>query len=144
LDLIAFVDGGARGNPGPAAIGIVVRDETGNLLFEEGVAIGHATNNEAEYFALIQLLKRVETDPVLSKCGAQKLRVHCDSKLIVMQVTGEWKIKEPRLQQLYNMVQIAKRHLPLELRIKHVPRGENKDADKLVNAALDNMVKSNY
>jgi ribonuclease HI len=137
VDLIAHIDGGARGNPGPAGIGVVVRDSAGQLLFEEGVAIGHGTNNEAEYRALIHLLEKAATDPQLRNSGAKKLRVHCDSKLVVMQVTGEWKIKEPRLKELYDQVQAAKKNVPFELRIKHVPREENKDADRLVNAALD-------
>jgi ribonuclease HI len=137
LDLIAHIDGGARGNPGRAAIGVIVRDSAGQVLFEEGVAIGHGTNNEAEYRALIHLLEKSATDPQFRNSGAKKLRVHCDSKLIVMQVTGEWKIKEPRLRELYEKVQEAKKRVPFELRIKHVPREENKDADRLVNEALD-------
>ena len=137
MNLIAHIDGGARGNPGPAAIGVVVTDESGNTLFEEGQTIGKATNNEAEYRALIYLLERAATDPALAKSGATSLRVHCDSKLIVEQVTGKWKIKEPRLQELFNQVQVAKAAVPFELRIKYVPREDNKRADQLVNQALD-------
>ncbi len=135
--LIAHIDGGARGNPGPAAIGVVICDDDGNVLFEEGKTIGNATNNEAEYRALIYLLEKAATDPALLNSGAKSLRVHCDSKLIVEQVTGKWKIKEPRLQELYNQVQIAKASVPFDLRIKHVPREDNKRADQLVNQALD-------
>jgi ribonuclease HI len=142
LDLIAHIDGGARGNPGPAAIGVVVKDSHGTLLFEEGSCIGHGTNNEAEYRALIRLLEVSGHDPVIKNSGAKTLRVHCDSKLIVMQVTGEWKIKEPRLRELYEQVQKVKTHVPFVLRIKHVPREENKDADRLVNAALDGKGKT--
>ncbi|MFZ5432661.1 MAG: ribonuclease HI family protein [Calditrichota bacterium] len=137
MDLIAYIDGGARGNPGPAAIGVVVRDSHGQTLLEEGVAIGHATNNEAEYRALIHLLEKCASNPVLSRIKAKALRVHSDSTLVVMQVTGYWKIKEPRLRALYEDVQTAKRLVPFELRIRHVPREENKDADRLVNEALD-------
>ncbi|HEY3294903.1 MAG TPA: ribonuclease HI family protein [bacterium] len=137
MDLIAHIDGGARGNPGPAAIGVVVKDSDGKLLFEEGRCIGHGTNNEAEYRALIRLLEVVGQNPALRESGAKTLRVHCDSKLIVMQVIGEWKIKEPRLRELYDQVQLVKRHVPFVLRIKHVPREENRDADRMVNMALD-------
>jgi len=137
LDLIAHIDGGARGNPGPAAIGVIVRDGSGNVLFEEGKAIGRATNNEAEYRALIHLLEKCASDPVLAKNGAKTLRVHSDSTLLVMQITGHWKIKEPRLRELYEKVQDAKRLVPFTLRIRHVPREKNKDADRLVNVALD-------
>jgi ribonuclease HI len=136
-DLIAHIDGGARGNPGPAAIGIVITDDSGNVLFEEGQAIGRGTNNEAEYRALIRLLEVCATDPVIKNSGAAKLRVHSDSLLVVSQVTGVWKIKEQRLQELYNTVQTVKRQVPYDLRIKHVPREQNKDADRLVNEALD-------
>jgi len=140
MDLIAHIDGGARGNPGPAAIGVVVKDSHGTLLFEEGQCIGHGTNNEAEYRALIRLLEVSAQNPLIKDSGAKTLRVHCDSKLIVMQVIGEWKIKEPRLRELYNQVQAVKLTVPFVLRIKHVPREENKDADRLVNAALDGKV----
>ena len=142
MDLIAHIDGGARGNPGPAAIGVMVRDGQGNVLAEEGRCIGHGTNNEAEYQALIRLLEVAAQDPAIKDSGAKTLRVHCDSKLIVMQVTGEWKIKEPRLRDLYDKVQQVKRHVPFVLRIKHVPREQNKDADRLVNQALDAAEKT--
>jgi ribonuclease HI len=110
------------------------------MLFEEGKLIGEATNNEAEYRALIHLLEKVATDPVLlAKSGAKHLRIHSDSKLLVEQVTGKWKIKEPRLQELFNHVQVAKAAVPFTLRIKHIPREDNKRADQLVNQALDKV-----
>jgi ribonuclease HI len=136
-DLVAHIDGGARGNPGPAAIGVVVRDEAGNVLFSEGKFIGHGTNNEAEYRALIHLLEVAAVDPELRGSKAETLRIHCDSQLIVMQVLGKWKIKEPRLQELNDQVHALKKKVPFPLRIKHVRREENRDADKLVNQALD-------
>lgn len=139
-DLIAYIDGGARGNPGPAAIGVIVRDEQGKTFVEDGVAIGHATNNEAEYRALIHLLERCAGDPSILRSGAKRLRVHSDSLLLVSQVTGVWKIKEPRLRELYDKVQKIKVRVPFELRIKHVEREKNKDADKLVNQALDGKI----
>ena len=137
-ELHIFVDGASRGNPGPAAIGVVIHDDQGNLLYEEGTYIGHGTNNEAEYRALIRLLEVCAANPVIKESGAQILRVACDSQLIVKQVLGEWKIKEPRLQDLNQEVQQKKRLLNgLTPRIRHVRREENKDADKLVNQALD-------
>ena len=116
---------------------MVVGDDSGNVLFEEGQCIGPATNNEAEYRALIHLLEKVAADPVLSNSGAKHLRVHSDSKLLVEQVAGRWKIKEPRLQELFNQVQVAKAAVPFTLRIKHIPREANQRADQLVNQALD-------
>jgi ribonuclease HI len=136
-DLIAYVDGGARGNPGPAAIGVLVRDESGAVLYSQGQAIGRGTNNEAEYRALIHLLEVAAVDPAIRSSRATNLRIHCDSQLIVMQVLGKWKIKEPRLQELNTQVHALKKKVPFQLRIKHVPREENREADKLVNAALD-------
>ena len=117
---------------------MVIHDDQGNLLYEEGTYIGHGTNNEAEYRALIRLLEVCAANPVIKESGAQILRVACDSQLIVKQVLGEWKIKEPRLQDLNQEVQQKKRLLNgLTPRIRHVRREENKDADKLVNQALD-------
>jgi ribonuclease HI len=137
LTLLAYIDGGARGNPGPAALGVYVRDSDGNVLYEKGVFLGHGTNNEAEYKALIHLLEACANDPVLKNSGARILRVHCDSLLVVKQITGEWKIKEPRLRELYEQVQAVKIKVPFDLRIRHVPREQNMDADRLVNEALD-------
>lgn len=137
MDLIAHIDGGSRGNPGPSAIGIVISDTTGTTIFETGEFVGHGTNNEAEYKALIRLLEVVATDPQLSKLKAKSLSVRCDSTLIVQQVTGKWKIKEPRMRELYEEVQRRKAPLKLALRIKAIPREENTHADRLVNQALD-------
>jgi len=145
LNLFAYIDGGARGNPGPAAIGIIVRDEHGHVLLEEGKTIGHATNNEAEYRALILLLESVAKLPIKVRSGTKTprvLRVHSDSLLLVKQIAGEWKIKEPRLRELFDQVQRVKTKVPFVLRIRHVPREQNKEADKLVNQALDAVVGS--
>ena len=142
MDLTAHIDGGARGNPGPAAIGVYIEDADGNPLFEEGKTIGHATNNEAEYRALLYLLEIAATDPVIASFAGGALKIHCDSNLIVQQVLGNWKIKEPRLRELYDEVQAKKKQVKLHLRIKHVPREQNKTADALVNQALDGAVKN--
>ncbi len=142
MDLIAHIDGGARGNPGPAAIGVYICDADGNPLFEEGLFIGHATNNEAEYRALIRLLEVAAKDPVIHSYEGGILRIHCDSNLVVQQVLGNWKIKEPRLKDLYDEIQRKKPATGMKLRIKHVPREENKDADRLVNVALDAAAKN--
>jgi ribonuclease HI len=142
VDLVAHIDGGARGNPGPAAIGVVIADADGNLLFEEGKFIGHGTNNEAEYRALIRLLEVAAIDPVIQSYKGGTLRIHCDSNLVVQQVLGNWKIKEPRLKDLYDEVQRKKPATGMKLRIKHVPREENVDADRLVNSALDGASKN--
>jgi len=128
--LIVEADGGSRGNPGPAAYGAVVRDaETGELLAEEGVALGIATNNVAEYSGLIAGLEMARAiDP-----GAE-VEVRMDSKLVIEQMAGRWKIKHPDLKPL------ALRAAGLRPRVVRwlwVPREQNQRADALVNAALD-------
>ena len=128
---------GRGGIPGPPGSGWWSATARATLLFEEGRAIGHGTNNEAEYRALIRLLEVAAEDPLIRESGAEALRVHTDSMLVYQQVIGAWKIKEPRLQELWNQVQRLKKAVPFALRIRHVPREQNKHADRLYNEALD-------
>jgi ribonuclease HI len=128
-------DGASRGNPGHAAIGVVIEDEEGNRLRTFHRYIGIRTNNEAEYQALIDGLKAVaHWDP-------DRLEIYLDSKLVVEQVNGAYRVKKAELQPLYNEV----KHLLGGFRdtpdIKHVERENNKGADKLANMALDEQVK---
>ncbi len=123
-------DGGARGNPGPAGIGIVLTDESGEVIGEIARGIGAATNNVAEYSALLAGLELA-----LEK-GVTEIEVCMDSELVVSQVKGEWKIKNDRLRQLAVaaralMGRFARSH------ISHVRREENSDADKLANQGMD-------
>ncbi len=128
--LTVNVDGGARGNPGPAAIGVVVRDADGAVLEEHGERIGRATNNVAEYRAL---LAGIESAAAL---GASELELRGDSELVVRQVEGRYKVKNPDMRELHAAVKQALG--PFESwSIRHVPRAENADADRLVNQALD-------
>lgn len=124
------VDGGARGNPGPAAIGVVVRDESGGVLEEVGERIGDATNNVAEYRALIKGIERA------SALGADEVELIGDSELIVKQMLGQYKVKNAGMKPLHAE---ASRALDAFSRwsIRHVRREQNGDADRLVNAALD-------
>ncbi len=126
------VDGGARGNPGPAAIGVVLRDENGQMLEEVGETIGEATNNVAEYRALllgIELAKRL---------GAREVDLVGDSELIVRQVKGEYRVKHADLKQLHAQVRAALDDLE-RWSIRHVRRELNADADSLVNETLDRV-----
>lgn len=124
------VDGGARGNPGPAAIGVVVRDADGQLLEELGETIGRATNNVAEYRALLRGIE------LAAAHGATELELIGDSELIVRQIEGRYKVKDATMRELHAE---AKRELAGFQRwsIRHVRREANADADRLVNAALD-------
>jgi ribonuclease HI len=128
--LTVNVDGGARGNPGPAAIGVVVRGPDGEVLAEVGERIGRATNNVAEYRAL---LRGIELG---AAHGADELELVGDSELVVRQIEGRYKVKDAGLRELHAE---AKRALgALEgWSIRHVRRAENADADRLVNQALD-------
>jgi ribonuclease H / adenosylcobalamin/alpha-ribazole phosphatase len=128
--LIIEADGGARGNPGPAAYGAVVRDgQTSKVLAAEGLPIGRATNNVAEYRGLIAGLEMArELDPTAA------LEVRMDSKLVIEQMAGRWKIKHADMKVL---ALEAARLRPTTVTWTWVPRELNKAADALVNRALD-------
>jgi ribonuclease HI len=123
-------DGGARGNPGPAGIGVVLFDMDGNVIGEIAQGIGAATNNVAEYTALIEGL-----DLALRK-GVTDLKVFMDSQLVVSQVKGEWKIKNERLRSLAAKAQTLLSKFN-SASLEHVRREQNADADKLANQGMD-------
>jgi ribonuclease HI len=124
------VDGGSRGNPGPAAIAAVATDESGAALGERSQTIGEATNNVAEYRAVLLGIE------LATELGADELELIGDSKLIVEQVRGNWKIKQPHLRPLRE--QVIEALGPFRAwSIRHVRRGENERADELLNDALD-------
>jgi ribonuclease HI len=124
------VDGGARGNPGPAAIAAVVATPEGEVLEEIGETIGPATNNVAEYRALLLGIERAQA------LGAIELDLVGDSELIVRQVKGEYKVKDPTLRELHAQVRAALGGFD-RWSIRHVRREHNAEADRLVNEALD-------
>jgi ribonuclease HI len=128
--LVVNVDGGARGNPGPAAIAAVVRSTDGTVLEERGETIGEATNNVAEYRALLLGIERA------AALGAREIELIGDSQLIVRQVNGEYKVKDPALRELSAQVRSALAGFD-RWSIRHVRREDNSDADRLVNVALD-------
>ncbi|PIR74346.1 MAG: RNase H [Candidatus Magasanikbacteria bacterium CG10_big_fil_rev_8_21_14_0_10_47_10] len=130
MKCIIYADGGSRGNPGPSASGVVIHDTAGKTLAAYGDFLGHQTNNYAEYSAIISGLKRAKT------LGATSVECRLDSKLVVEQLNGRWKVKEPTLQKLfvqaYNALQEFK-----PWSIKHIRREYNKLADAEVNKTLD-------
>jgi ribonuclease HI len=130
VKLVINVDGGARGNPGRAAIGVVISDAEGNVIDELAEPIGHATNNVAEYRAL---LRGVEWARAL---GADELEIVGDSELVARQVSGAYKVKHPSMKPLYEEAVSALRAFD-RWSIRTVPRAENARADELVNRALD-------
>ena len=128
--LTVNVDGGARGNPGPAAIGVVLRNGEGEVLGEVGETIGEATNNVAEYRALLRGIE------LAAEHGAAELELVGDSELVVRQVEGRYKVKNAGMKELHQEVKRALREFD-SWSIRHVRRAENADADRLVNEALD-------
>ncbi|MDK2855792.1 MAG: hypothetical protein PWQ86_1005 [Bacillota bacterium] len=130
MKLILHTDGAARGNPGPAGIGIVIRAEDGTTLAELGEYIGEATNNVAEYRALMRALEEAR------RLGADSVEVLADSELLVRQVNGEYRVRHPNLVPLYAAV-MEKLKSFSSFSITHVPRKENARADALANWALD-------
>jgi ribonuclease HI len=125
-----YTDGAARGNPGPAAIGIVVEDDTGRTVYESSKAIGVRTNNEAEYLAFIAALQYLRESRVV----AADFRL--DSELVVRQLLGQYRVKEPRLQSLHGQAVMLLNAVPTRT-IQHIPRSRNARADELANEALD-------
>ena len=126
-------DGGARGNPGPAAYGYVLEAEDGTVLAAHGEKIGVATNNVAEYSAVIAGLRRV------AEIGARTVHVRSDSKLLIEQLAGRWKIKNPGLKELHKeAIELARAFD--RVTYEHVRREKNVRADELVNLALDGLL----
>jgi ribonuclease HI len=128
--LILHVDGGARGNPGPAAIGVVVSEPGGEVVDELAERIGEATNNVAEYRAVLRALERAR------ELRASEIEIIGDSELVARQLAGAYKVKHPALRPLYQQALTALGEFD-SWSIRNVPRAENAEADALVNAALD-------
>src|SRR5246127_2529311 len=128
--LIAHIDGGARGNPGPAGFGVVLEDESGKKVDTLSGFLGHQTNNVAEYSGLLAALDYA------TKHEYKALKVVADSELLVKQIRGEYKVKAPNLQDLYSRARVMIRALDW-FRIEHTLRGGNKEADALANEAMD-------
>ena len=130
MKLVLHVDGGARGNPGPAAIGVVVSGADGEVLDEIAEPIGVATNNVAEYRAVLRGVQRA------SELGARELELVGDSELIARQLMGVYKVKHPAMRELHTQALAALREFD-RWSIRTVPRDQNAGADALVNQALD-------
>lgn len=135
MQLNVFTDGGSRGNPGDAAIGGVVFTSSKELLYEFSKFMGTATNNEAEYTALLHVLKWVQEYTQKEKIN--NITFHLDSKLVVEQINQNWKIKEPRMRTLAGKCWEIIEKIPAQTTFIHVRRELNKEADLLVNQALD-------
>ena len=136
--LNVFTDGGARGNPGPAAVGVYVTNEKGKKIAGFGKAIGIATNNVAEYKAVISALDWIiENKKSLSKDA--KIHFFLDSKLVCSQIIGIFKVKNSDLRNLLFDVRNREAQINFPIYYKHIPREQNTKADEFVNSALDNI-----
>ncbi len=131
MTILAYTDGASRGNPGESGVGIILKDELGNVIKSHFGYIGQATNNIAEYTALaacLKLMKGIECD---------NLVVHSDSELMVRQLNGQYKVKDKGLKKHFLNIQKILTASPFKFVIKHVPRDENHEADKLANRGID-------
>lgn len=127
--LTIYTDGACEPNPGPAGIGIVVADELGRVISEISRGIGWATNNRAEYKAVIKGLEEA------ASLGAQHVEVRSDSELVVKQITGEYRVRNPTLKPLFEQVHRLTKGFQ-SFRIVHIPGEQNKAADALSRKAL--------
>ncbi|OGG40099.1 hypothetical protein A3A21_01660 [Candidatus Jorgensenbacteria bacterium RIFCSPLOWO2_01_FULL_45_25b] len=136
--IIIYTDGGARGNPGPAAIGAVIGDPSNKLGASKTYAetIGKTTNNVAEYKAVIMAIKKAEELFGKAKAKETEIEIRSDSELLVKQQKGEYKIKEESLKKLSAEIGVLKQNFK-EISFVAIRREKNKEADKLVNQALD-------
>ena len=133
--IVAYIDGGARGNPGPAAYGVRIEQPDGTLIEEFSESIGVATNNVAEYRALLAALEwaQVRNHP--------RVHIRSDSLLLVQQMRGNYKVKHPGLQPLYAKARLLAHDLG-HVDFEHVRRESNAHADRLANAAMDDAARS--
>jgi len=127
---VIYADGAAEPNPGPAAIGAVIKDERGRLIASISQRIGKATNNQAEYRAIITALEEA------TRLGARQVDIKMDSELVVRQINGEYRVKKATLKPLYQKVKRLQSQLK-GFTITHIPRHQNTEADNLANKALN-------
>ena len=131
--LTVACDGAARGNPGPAGIGVQITDASGHVLAEIAEGLGETTNNVAEYTAAIEGLKRA------AELGASAVTLRSDSQLLIYQLTGKYRVKTAHLVPLHRAVLALARGFST-IRFEHVPRERNKEADRLANEGVDDWL----
>ncbi len=131
MTLIANTDGASRGNPGESGIGVILRNEEGEVVYSGSGYIGKATNNAAEYQALLVCLKKAIA------LGCSRLVVHSDSELMVRQLRGEYRVKDQGLRRYFIEASRLIKSAPFAFEIVHVEREKNRDADELANAGID-------
>ena len=135
LEAILYVDGASKGNPGPSGAGVVVTAVAGDVLQELSVPIAHATNNVAEYTALLEGLRAAQ------KLGLRRIEVRTDSELLYRQLKGVYRVKNPGLQRLYGQAADLIRRFE-QCRLRQIPREENGEADRQATAAASRAAKA--
>ena len=131
MQVIVNIDGGSRGNPGPAAAGVVIRArDDGTVLHMAGIYIGRATNNVAEYNGLLEGFRRAEA------LGAREVEVLSDSELLVKQMNGEYRVRNTGLKPLFDEANVLWNRFA-KVAIRHIPREQNQEADELANKAMN-------
>jgi len=138
--LFIYCDGGSRGNPGPSACAFVLKDETGKIIYQEGKFLGTATNNIAEYQAVLLALDYLKNNPQLVTRNSTT-NFFLDSSLVVNQINGTFKVKNAALRELLFQVNSQISNLNSQFSFSHIPREKNFDADLLVNQTLDLQTK---
>ena len=136
-NIVVFTDGGARGNPGPAAIGFIIKDDHGHLLVEQGKYIGQTTNNVAEYQAVIEALTWLKNNFKMKETLNNQIDFFLDSNLVVNQLNGFFKIKDAKLKNLIIKVRSLEKEINEKIFYHFIPRQKNYHADFLVNQTLD-------
>jgi ribonuclease HI len=134
MTVLAYTDGAARGNPGEGGIGVIMRREDGEVLYSFGGYLGTTTNNVAEYRALLHCLKKAPALP------CSRLIVHSDSQLMVRQISGEYRVKDKKLAPLYIEAIRLLKAAPFDVKVIHIDRESNREADLLANAGIDGRV----
>lgn len=134
--VIVFTDGGSRGNPGPSAIGVVLADEKGRILKKYGQTIGEATNNQAEYQAVVFALKKLKSLIGGQAAAQAEVEIRSDSELLISQLGGQYKVLDPKIQSLFLAVWNLKINYK-KINFTQIPREKNEMADALANEALD-------
>ena len=134
MTLTAHTDGASRGNPGESGIGVILRNEEGEIVYSGSGYIGKTTNNAAEYQALLACLKKAIS------LGCSRLIVHSDSELMVRQLRGEYRVKDQGLRRFFVEANRLIKSAPFAFEIVHVDREKNRDADELANAGIESRL----
>lgn len=133
-EITVFVDGGSRGNPGPSGCSCIIK--IGDKTIRANKFLGLGTNNEAEYSGVLLALQKLKEKNITSK----KVKFFADSQLTMKQLAGEWRIKDPRMQNFANQIHSLIRELNLEAEFINIPREQNAEADRLTNNAMDGII----